>query len=186
MIIALAMLGCAESVTMVKDKSFTLEKYRKIAVMDFAGNDTEAGAAFSEALIPILMNAGFEVIERSQLAAILKEKELDMSGVVDDDAIQRIGKVAGISAIVLGNFHMVHKKEQPQQKGGLVRRLISKRQARNNPPTDEIFYQAISVRIVDTATAKVLLSSKIDEEIKDSELNKFYDGFAASLKKNFK
>ncbi len=189
MVMALVMMGCAGSVTMVRDKSFTLEKYKKIAVMDFAGNDKEAGAALSESLVPLLMDAGFEVIERSQLAAILKEKELDMSGTVDAEALQRIGRVAGVNAVVLGNFHMIHRKNQqePARRGGLIRRIINKGRAWNDPiPIEEIIFQTITVRIVDAATGKVLLSSKSDHEIREADLDKFYESFSASIKNSFK
>jgi TolB-like protein len=49
-------------------------------------------------------NSNMEIIERGQLNSIFKEMKFNMTGVVDKSTIQKLGKVHGVGALVLGSI----------------------------------------------------------------------------------
>ncbi len=82
---------------------------RTITVADFTdlqGNVTELGRFISEELsTQLVMDArSFTVVERIQLAAILKEHQISVSGLVDPATIRKLGQFAGVDAIVTGTL----------------------------------------------------------------------------------
>lgn len=80
-----------------------------ITVADFTdlqGNVTELGRFISEELsTQLVIDAkSFGVVERIQLAAILKEHQISVSGLVDPATIRKLGQFAGVDAIVTGTL----------------------------------------------------------------------------------
>jgi TolB-like protein len=80
-----------------------------ITVADFTdlqGNVTELGRFISEELsTQLVIDAkSFTVVERIQLAAILKEHQISISGLVDPATIKKLGQFAGVDAIVTGTL----------------------------------------------------------------------------------
>src|SRR4030042_78326 len=86
-------LSCSSGIKTTKSRAFSLANYQKIAVMNLDGSDREEGKVLAESLVPVFMQAGFKVIERSGLQKILQEQQLGMTGVLDPDTISQIGKV---------------------------------------------------------------------------------------------
>lgn len=84
---------------------------RKLAIVEFPdlnGYQSALGQFVAEELITQLSVGGksgkFDVVERRQLARVLKEQELSDSSLFDADSIARIGKILGIEAIVTGSI----------------------------------------------------------------------------------
>ncbi|HEY2393458.1 MAG TPA: FlgO family outer membrane protein [Candidatus Angelobacter sp.] len=79
-----------------------------ITVADFTdlqGNVTELGRFIAEELSTQLVGAkSFSVVERIQLAAILKEHQISISGLVEPATIRKLGQFAGVDAIVTGTL----------------------------------------------------------------------------------
>lgn len=81
----------------------------KIAVIEFSDlNDeiTHFGQFLSEELITnlFLVSPGqFEVVERRQLVKVLNEHDLGTSGLLDAEAMGKIGQILGVDAIVTGS-----------------------------------------------------------------------------------
>lgn len=73
---------------------------------DLQGNVTELGRFISEELSTqlVLDAKSFTVVERIQLAAILKEHQISISGLVDPATIKKLGQFAGVDAIVTGTL----------------------------------------------------------------------------------
>ncbi|HLI92069.1 MAG TPA: FlgO family outer membrane protein [Puia sp.] len=73
---------------------------------DLQGKVTELGRFISEELSTRLVidAKNFNVVERIQLAAILKEHQISISGLVDPATIRKLGQFAGVDAIVTGTF----------------------------------------------------------------------------------
>jgi len=73
---------------------------------DLQGNVTELGRFISEELSTQLVveSKSFSVVERIQLAAILKEHQISISGLVDPATIKKLGQFAGVDAIVTGTL----------------------------------------------------------------------------------
>ena len=80
-----------------------------ITVADFTdlqGNVTELGRYISEELSTqlVIEAKSFSVVERIQLAAILKEHQISISGLIDPATIRKLGQFAGVDAIVTGTL----------------------------------------------------------------------------------
>jgi TolB-like protein len=110
---------------------------KSIAVVDFTdlqGNVTELGRFIAEEFSVALAGAGkgFEVVDRTHLKTLLKEHKLAITGVIDPTTAKKLGQIAGVDALVTGTI---------------------------TPFGDSV---RISVKILDTATAKVIGPSSGD------------------------
>jgi len=83
---------------------------KKIAIDDFTdlnGYKSGLGDFISEELVTSFYTQGagnFEVVERRELARVLKEQKLGGSGLLNKSTIAKIGKILGIDAIVTGSI----------------------------------------------------------------------------------
>ncbi len=124
---------------------------KRIAVMDFV-NKTDYGAgrlghAATEMLVTALLKTDrFIVAERESLDKVLKEQGLSMSGVVNPQTAVNAGGLLGLSAIVTGAV-----SEFGAQKGGFKVGEVA-------GSSSHTVRAAVDVRLVDTATAQVLLA----------------------------
>lgn len=107
---------------------------KTIAVVDFTdlqGNVTELGRFLAEEFSVALAGTsnGFEVVDRTHLKSILAEHKLSATGLIDPQTARKLGQIAGVDAIITGTI---------------------------TPFGDSI---RISVKVLDTATAKVISAS---------------------------
>jgi len=107
---------------------------KTIAVVDFTdlqGNVTELGRFLPEEFSTALVNAGkgFVVIDRIHLKSILKEHKLSASGIIDPTTARKLGKIAGVQALITGTV---------------------------TPFGDNV---RVTVKILDTETAKIIGAS---------------------------
>jgi len=51
-----------------------------------------------------MQNRNYELIERARLSEVMKEQGLGLTGVVDQSDVAKVGKIAGLDYIVLGNI----------------------------------------------------------------------------------
>ncbi|MCX7590987.1 MAG: CsgG/HfaB family protein [Kiritimatiellae bacterium] len=110
---------------------------KTIAVVDFTdlqGNVTELGRFLAEELSVALASTGkgFEVVDRTHLKAILAEHKLASTGVIDPATARKLGQITGVEALVTGTITSF---------GDSVR---------------------LTVKCLDTATAKVILAAATD------------------------
>ncbi len=110
---------------------------KMIAVVDFTdlqGNVTELGRFLAEEFSVALAGAGkgFEVVDRTHLKSIIAEHKLSSTGVIDPQTARKLGQIAGVDALITGTI---------------------------TPFGDSV---RISVKILDTATAKVIGASSGD------------------------
>jgi TolB-like protein len=77
-----------------------------VAVLDFAANDPAApklGSDVAAALTAMLSGEpGITLVERQSLAQTLREHELNMTGLVNDEKAVKIGKLAGAKIMITG------------------------------------------------------------------------------------
>lgn len=111
---------------------------KTVAVVDFTnlqGQVTELGRFLAEEFSVAIAGAekGFEVVDRTHLKTLLKEHKLSTSDVMDPSTAKKLGQIAGVDALITGTI---------------------------TPFGDSV---RLSVKILDTATAKVVsaLSSDI-------------------------
>ncbi|MDR1625049.1 MAG: CsgG/HfaB family protein [Spirochaetia bacterium] len=74
----------------------------RIAIMYVSASDPDVAEFIANELEFIMVENGQTLIDRSQLDAIRKEQNFQLSGEVDDDSAVSIGKIAGASVIVTG------------------------------------------------------------------------------------
>jgi len=82
---------------------------QRVAVVDFTdlqGNVTELGRFIAEELSINLARSEkqFEVIDRTHLKSLMEEHKFNMSGLVDPQTAKKLGKIAGVDAIVTGKL----------------------------------------------------------------------------------
>lgn len=82
---------------------------KKIAVVDFTdldGRVTELGRFLAEEFSTALVGAGkgFTIVDRIHLKTLLKEHNLSSSGLIDQNTIRQLGKIAGVDALVTGSL----------------------------------------------------------------------------------
>lgn len=80
-----------------------------IAVLDFTdlqGNVTELGRFLAEEFSGTMVDLGkgFDVIDRIHLKSLLKEHKLSEKGIIDPSTARKLGKIAGVDAIVTGTI----------------------------------------------------------------------------------
>ena len=107
---------------------------KTIAVVDFTdlqGNVTELGRFLAEEFSVALagMGKGFEVVDRTHLKSILVEHKLSSTGIIDPQTARKLGQIIGVDALITGTI---------------------------TPFGDSI---RISVKVLDTTTAKVVSAS---------------------------
>ena len=80
---------------------------KRVAVMDFedkAGYGHNIGSGLSDMLVTSLVESKkFIVIERAELANIMKEQGLGMSGAVTPQSAAKVGQLLGVELIITGS-----------------------------------------------------------------------------------
>ena len=134
-------------------KSGSVSKVAVVDFLDLQGSMTELGRFLAEemslnltqinqhgkidfqgkVLIPGKdRNTFFDIIDRTHLATLLKEHQLSMTGVVESSIRRKIGEISGVDALVTGT----------------VTRFVDK--------------VSVTIKVLDTQTAKVICSAKTD------------------------
>ena len=67
-----------------------------------------AGEIVADATVDLLMRLGYNVIERKQLAILLREHDLTAADLVKPETGARIGRTLGIQAVILGTVNEVN------------------------------------------------------------------------------
>lgn len=84
------------------------EKKQRIAVLPFReldGRPTVLSSYISEELVTnLFLIGGIDIVERSMLDRLLGELKLGQTGLIDPETAKRVGKVAGVDAIVTGSI----------------------------------------------------------------------------------
>ncbi|MDO8734540.1 MAG: CsgG/HfaB family protein [Elusimicrobiota bacterium] len=86
-----------------------------IAVLNFKNNSPNKNWNYIESAVAEIFtsnlagNSDFRVVEREKLNKILEEQKLNQSGIVDEVAAVKIGKILGATEIVLGSITQLGK-----------------------------------------------------------------------------
>ena len=85
-----------------------------VAVLDFAASspgEPNLGPQISEALTALLSGTpGIRLVERSTVARVLQEQELNLSGVVDMEQAVKVGKLVGARILIVGKAFPMGEK----------------------------------------------------------------------------
>ena len=108
-----------------------------VAVVDFTNIKKDPALDYlvkgiPESIITYLGKSGkLEIVERSRLEAALREMQLTMSGIVDEQTAVEVGKAVGANAIMVGSFLQI---------GNLIR---------------------INTRLIDVKTSRVIAAEQV-------------------------
>ncbi len=84
-----------------------------VAVFTFEESNSQAkglGKTVSEMLITALIQKQkYTMMERTQLEKIMQEQSLSQTGVIDEEAALKVGKLAGLEAIILGSVTRLNR-----------------------------------------------------------------------------
>lgn len=84
------------------------EQKTKIAVLPFReinGQPTVLGTFISEELVTDLFTiGGLDIVERTMLDRIIGELKLGQTGLIDPETAKKVGKIAGVDAVVTGSI----------------------------------------------------------------------------------
>jgi len=105
--------GIDESVSTLAtelQKAVISGKAKRITVLDFTdldGTVTKLGRLVSDDTTAALINTAegqFQVIDRGNIKRILDEHNLASTGLVDPESARKLGKIAGVDAIIVGTI----------------------------------------------------------------------------------
>ncbi len=101
---AAALCGCATPAVVLVSADYSASRIKKVAMAPFrdfpgsAGSGEIAADVFEE----YLLMPGYQLVERRQVDALLKEHGFELSGNVDPNQIKQLGHMLGVDALVLG------------------------------------------------------------------------------------
>ena len=101
-IFSLFLVSCAKRaiVPVTRPAEINLVGIKRIAMGDITGNE---GTALSDILTQKLFDSGrFEVLDRQNINALMREHNLNLSGAVDEKTSVQIGGFLGASALIFG------------------------------------------------------------------------------------
>ncbi len=106
---ALFLSSCSVNSVVLK-KGYDFSRIHRVAVLDFKETSyyNNAGSMVSELFVKHLLNTGYDIIERNELDALLKERNLSLSGLLDNtEQVKEFRKISGIDAIITGTIQTV-------------------------------------------------------------------------------
>ena len=151
---------CVALVLVVASVAFAADKSTKprIAVLEFKNKANNqwwynGGAeAAQDVFVTELVKSGkFRVVEREQLAALMEEKNLALSGDIDPSTAVRIGKLLGVNYLLAG---AVTEFGNTDVGGGGFGVSAGKRK----------FVAAMNARLIDTSTGEIVWADEAREE----------------------
>ena len=143
----------------------------RIAVLEFKNKaDNQwwyhGGAeAAQDVFVTELVKSGrFRVVEREQLAALMEEKNLSLSGDVDPSTAVKIGKLLGVNYLLTGSVTEYGTTDKGAHGSGIGRLPgfnVGKRS----------FVAAMNARLIDTSTGEVVWADEARAEESSSKVS---------------
>ncbi|MBI4381276.1 MAG: hypothetical protein HY574_08800 [candidate division NC10 bacterium] len=169
-------IGCGAkpiilAVNVMKPAEVDLGTVRKIAIADFQG---PGGSAVSNKVVTkLLAGRRFDILERARLAHVIDELALSQSGIVDATTAAKVGKAAGVDALVFGQVETYQVEDeravtplrksrivgydtQCDRKGRCYRVPVTEGFTVNAPTTLRRGHVGISFRVVGVESGQVL------------------------------
>ncbi len=128
----------------------------RIAVLEFKSKAENqwwyhnGSAAAQDVFVTELFKSGkFRVVEREQLAALMQEKNLTLSGDLDPATAVKVGKILGVNYLLTGSVTEYGATDVGGHAPG-VRRLPGFSAGKRN------FVAAMNARLIDTSTGEIV------------------------------
>ncbi len=181
LILTLFLTGCAT--TKVKFQRLNkahrdIRGVKRVAVLEFRsyGGRTESGSAASDLLISGLVEPGFyEIVERQRIDAVVQEHKFNLSGMVSDSTIRKMGRILGVDAVIFGT---VSGYDVESRRGYTTTAGYYDKKSGVYVPPKKRFYTiksgsvAVSYRMINIETGRVIAAKSFRENFSQ----KRYDG----------
>lgn len=129
---------------------------KRIAVLSFDApmeyRTAQLGNVIGDMLTTALVKMGLEVIERSQLEAVLREQQLARSGIVDPATAVEMGKILGVDYILGGRITEFGIRDESQLGGVIAQFSVGVRVRRSTARVKA------DVRLIDVRTGRILMA----------------------------
>jgi len=182
LVASLFLTGCAT--TKVKfqrlDRAYRdIRGVKRVAVLDFQsyGGRPESGRAASDLLISGLLEPGFyEIVERSRINEVIQEHKFNLSGMVSDATIRRMGRILGVDAVIFGTVSG-YDVETSRGRTLATPGYYDEETGIYVPPTYRNYTMksgsvAVNYRMIDIETGRVIAAKSISRDFS----KKRYDG----------
>ena len=143
----------------------------RIAVLEFKSKAENqwwyhnGSAAAQDVFVTELVKSGkFRVVEREQLAALMQEKNLTLSGDLDPATAVRVGKLLGVNYLLAGAVTEYGVTDMGGHAPG-IRRLPGFSAGKRN------FVAAMNARLIDTSTGEILWADEARGEESSVKVN---------------
>lgn len=161
--------GCGTtkfSVPIKRPAEINLSKFNKIAIGEITG---PGSADLSEALTTALFNSkSFEVLDRQHLDQLLKELNLNVSGLVNEESASKVGELIGSSALIFGRVSKYDYSEQIFED-----KWQDKKGYNHIDYTREgIAIMDVNLQVTDLTTGKIIAIKKFSVENKGKEISR--------------
>jgi len=151
----------------------------RVAVLEFKNKaDNQwwyhGGAeAMQDVFVTELVKSGkFRVVEREQLAALMEEKNLALSGDVDPSTAVKMGKILGVNYILTGAVTEYGVTDKGGHGSGIGRLPGFSAGKRN-------FVAAVNARMIDTSTGEIVWADEASAE--ESSVKVSVGGFGGGV-----
>lgn len=151
----------------------------RVAVLEFKNKaDNQwwwhgGAAAAQDVFVTELVKSGkFRVVEREQLEALMKEKNLTLSGDVDPATAVKVGKLLGVNYLLTGAVTEYGAEEKGAHGGGF-------RGLPGFGVRKKTFVAALNARLIDTSTGEVAWADEARSE--DSHSSVDVGGFGGGV-----
>lgn len=179
---ALIVIVCAALTFAVASPVFAAGDRPRIAVIEFVNKadsgwhwwrDRGAGAMQDVFVTELVKSGKFRVIDRERLDALMREKNLTLSGDVDPSTAVQIGKLLGVEYFLTGAV----------TEYGATDTGVHGRGVRNVPgfrAGKKTFVAAANARIIDASTGEIVWADEARNE--DANVNISIGGFGGGVK----
>ncbi len=169
---------------------------KRIAVLDFEGRG-KYGSSFTDYLISRLIEVDrgihdirtgflgmggseegqtlqegtftnvYDIVERSRMMEVLKEQQLGMSGLLDQNQAVSLGKMLGVQAIIMGDVTYNAKFDRFQE--SRTYKKNGKRQTQKVPCQKRTVQTVVKARIISTESGQILGSTEVSRNLEDKK-----------------
>ena len=154
------LFGCGTTSMMIKVKrpaEINLKGYDKIAIgsmVDATGRTTAHSNDLSDKITEVLFKSKrFDVLDRQHIDNLIKEHNLSISGLVDENSAAKLGKFIGSAVLIFGRIQK-DKPEEELSKGDPWR--DKKGNLYQNFYRTGQYILSANIKVVDVQTSKVL------------------------------
>ena len=100
LILSLFLSSCAVNSVVIKP-GYNFDKIKRVAVVQFKDPAfyRDAGSMVSELFAKYMLKTGYNIVERDELDALVRERKLFESGILNKDHLIEFGRISGVDFV---------------------------------------------------------------------------------------